>query len=1380
MKKLERLFYIFSFASFLFMTLSCSNLMNPAGINKDTDDTKLYTVTGRVEFSGAVPQEMADALLNNADNSNGAKNAVPVGLSYSRKVNYREKNSDNWDDIPLNNGTFVISLPAGDYELKAVVAASQTGEELFEILESDVYSLSIGAQNKKYNPVLTLKPVTEGQNGFINLKIKKTEAYDYLIAIFDDNAEQKMEYDPIGGDYYYLNGGYIRNSEPSSLNSVPCGIHKLDLYFYNNNDQLVYYCHEMINVFNQLTTDGWSGGGHIYNRNSENRIEITPALVAEFAMSNVYVDEKSNVQAAVGTYQEPFHNLKDAIDYINRSAAAFDAAGGTDPAPEYTIWLKSDVTIPLSQSDGYVFDTLAPTGKASKNLTIRSSGDNVKRKIDSKNVGNENSTFTLQGNYYNFNFKDLIFTDNGKVILTNQTITVDNCSFESMKSGITDPKVIYISSPDPALQPVELILGGQTTFAANAPIYLDGNTMIVLNSDANKCTPFTCDENFKANIKIAQAQDYDSLSNVYVKLSDDIIKDETRKCVDKFKIINYWYDIDVYNDQGIDRGKIIPHMYVTAALSGSSGSSGNGSSTAPFTLDKAIENYKIIKSNLTSAVPVTITLEKGEYVLDDDILSETLFETVNPGTNLTIEGAGKRTGNDGTKITVEDNEDNTYGLVNFKNINSKFTLKNITINGNDKRFNSNAFSFKNGKSAVFENVKIINFDMGTNSHVLYSEIPLSLNDCTFKDCRMYDTEGFLSRENSAIYYAGPVDGFTISGNNQINENYIVDDFTNPSKQNPANIHLAKSGSPAVQTYFTVTGSLTGSSIGVNTATAPTRAEPVVFTSGYFSKGNKINVLRSIFTGDSASVSASANNEEGVLVTGGGTAKGDAIADNIKFELSHYVIDLSQGDYSSGYPAISFTAKCDGTDITNKLTNCKMTVSSHTRELKSESGKSITFNSSWYPDDYEITVEADYNKNGITKSYSAAFYVPIIKSDDLTYMSDDEPPTSGIYKIGTVAAINKIRTWTQSGDLPAGVTFELTNDIELPASFTSIGTATTTTTTSSSKRFKANFNGNGHSLILNGVANCGSVFGYVQGAGSSNKSIIQNLTIKSKDNIIKSSSFYVFASNIYYCEIKNCVNECNVTVTGTGTLLQASGFVGSMGNYTVIKNCVNKGDITADITAAGFSSSTGSYSTISNCRNYGTITAKGSKTFLNATVSAAGISLAVGGYQNNYIVNCCNTGDVTGPKICGGIVAVGQTQAEQGIFNCYNSGNITSTDSSAGGIAGCYSYNVNYKFLTIKNCCNYGNITGEEKGAVIGNIGDGGTISYANDFYLDGTALSGAYDSTDNLTGINKKTLTEFGNSTDGPIATLNNGDSAGEISFETWIIGPQGYPVLKF
>lgn len=173
-------------------------------------------------------------------------------------------------------------------------------------------------------------------------------------------------------------------------------------------------------------------------------------------------------------------------------------------------------------------------------------------------------------------------------------------------------------------------------------------------------------------------------------------------------------------------------------------------------------------------------------------------------------------------------------------------------------------------------------------------------------------------------------------------------------------------------------------------------------------------------------------------------------------------------------------------------------------------------------------------------------------------------------------------------------------------------------------------------------------------------------------------------------IKSCINQGDISSTGSSTCADVCGIVYAYGEIT-FENCENKGAITSSNFAAGISV----YSpdvTFTSCSNFGKI---------NGTKCAAGITL-----QAKSVTNCYNGGSVTSQSHACGILANYGGQIAT-ISNCINAGKVTATDSAGVACGICYTED------KISYCSNSGAISAG--GTACGIIYEADGVTYCSNY-----------------------------------------------------------------
>jgi hypothetical protein len=252
-------------------------------------------------------------------------------------------------------------------------------------------------------------------------------------------------------------------------------------------------------------------------------------------------------------------------------------------------------------------------------------------------------------------------------------------------------------------------------------------------------------------------------------------------------------------------------------------------------------------------------------------------------------------------------------------------------------------------------------------------------------------------------------------------------------------------------------------------------------------------------------------------------------------------------------------------------------------------------------------------------------------------------------------------------------------------------------------------------------------------------------------------------------MSNCYNTGNVT----GTML-AGGIGASLRNAT-IEYCYNAGDVTATQSNAGGIVALLSDATIEYCYNSGVVSAVSSaggivsfmpladavaiRNSYNAGdvtgTSAGGMGASL---NNATIENCYNTGDMISTQYFAGGIGGSLTNAT--IENCCNTG-VVSAVSSAGGIAGAYTSSTD---VTIINCYNAGDVTGTSTGGIFGRVNLQNSFMLISNSYntgsISGTSSSGGISGGGSVPSDSSMIVSKCFNSGD---VTIRPGANAGGI-----------------
>ena len=163
---------------------------------------------------------------------------------------------------------------------------------------------------------------------------------------------------------------------------------------------------------------------------------------------------------------------------------------------------------------------------------------------------------------------------------------------------------------------------------------------------------------------------------------------------------------------------------------------------------------------------------------------------------------------------------------------------------------------------------------------------------------------------------------------------------------------------------------------------------------------------------------------------------------------------------------------------------------------------------------------------------------------------------------------------------------------------------------------------------------------------------------------------------------------NLTVEGSVKGSNVAGIAARVDGSSQVINCTNRATVTGTNKAAGITVKIeANNALLENCVNEGDVSC-------NTNNGAAGVVV----YAQNgkfTIKNCVNNGNVTAPR-AGGIVYNVSDNGNGLITGCVNKGNITSDGDKVAGIVSMNSVGTN---LTISDCKNVGNISGQDASSI---------------------------------------------------------------------------------
>lgn len=294
---------------------------------------------------------------------------------------------------------------------------------------------------------------------------------------------------------------------------------------------------------------------------------------------------------------------------------------------------------------------------------------------------------------------------------------------------------------------------------------------------------------------------------------------------------------------------------------------------------------------------------------------------------------------------------------------------------------------------------------------------------------------------------------------------------------------------------------------------------------------------------------------------------------------------------------------------------------------------------------------------------AIWWVPAAWGADSPMFQGGTGTEADPYTITDANQLGRFRDSVNAGNDYAGKYIALDADIDLGgAEWTPIGTGTRKGSgyTSESTPFAGTFDGAGHRISGLKITVAPTADYAVGLLGILNGATVENL-------VVKDASISVPDSELAGILCGLMVNDSSVSgVTTSGAIAGKAGVGGIAGRMTLsgrIANCENDATVSAEdgvgnaggIVGAAYYTSPDDLMAIEQCRNTGAI---------SGTDCIGGIA----GLCSAYVSNCDNSGTITGTSYSiGGIV--GEQKNYGAVGDCANSGAVSTSDAGAYGIGG---------------------------------------------------------------------------------------------------------------
>lgn len=256
-------------------------------------------------------------------------------------------------------------------------------------------------------------------------------------------------------------------------------------------------------------------------------------------------------------------------------------------------------------------------------------------------------------------------------------------------------------------------------------------------------------------------------------------------------------------------------------------------------------------------------------------------------------------------------------------------------------------------------------------------------------------------------------------------------------------------------------------------------------------------------------------------------------------------------------------------------------------------------------------------------------------------------------------------------------------------------------------YDGTFDGKGHTIS-----------GLYCDSGSANAGVFGNVSWEVKNLNVTDSYFCSYSATGGICGLNSAsIRNCNVSavVEGAGSCDDVGGIAGI--SLRDIYCCSFTGKAYGKKYVGGICGR--SDGTIRDCKNTGSVTGD---MYVGGIGGFLGAEYHWDGTNRNY-----NAGEIKGRTAVGGIF--GLLDFSTYLYNSYNTGSITATESGAGGIVGETVFN-DMSTPMVYNCYNVGKVYAPVySGGFSGSNGGGGVYGDGN-YYLKGSAIDGGgYEQT---------------------------------------------------
>ena len=331
----NRMKFIFLASLCIFCSIcffACSNLISSDDSCSDDgkkNSEKMYEIKGNLFVEGSAPK-----IIEKTGQARSVSANIPDTIFYAVSAKNAE-NPEKTYTAQVSGSAFSIKLEKGTWNITA--EGFSDSEKTVSVLKGSA-SVSIADENSVKSGIsIKMLPQKDGKGNIsLSIEAESGSGIKSVSAELTKNGE--------GSSVYSERLNFSSSAAKIEKSDIPSGVYTLSLKFYSESDcngELFYAAQEIVNVFNNLTTDTWQGNSVYF---SGGKFVLSKSAVESFKMNTFFVQGESETtytpaasadDSNAGTYFAPLASVQAAVDKINAI---------NDGTTEYTIFVDGTVT----------------------------------------------------------------------------------------------------------------------------------------------------------------------------------------------------------------------------------------------------------------------------------------------------------------------------------------------------------------------------------------------------------------------------------------------------------------------------------------------------------------------------------------------------------------------------------------------------------------------------------------------------------------------------------------------------------------------------------------------------------------------------------------------------------------------------------------------------------------------------------------------------------------------------------------------------------------------------------------------------------------------------------------------------------------------------